>query len=137
GIGLLLTIIGIFTIPKGEHHHEADAAEHHANHDVAHASHPDPWGEHQVNNPAPPPVPEDAGAHKPWYSRIYMNILANSYFFLLISVCALFFVALQYISNAGWATVIKRVPEAIATFLPIASVLLIAVLLIGKNDIYH
>lgn len=137
GIGLILTIIGIFTIPKGEHHAETTSTEEHANHDVAHAEHVDPWGDHQVNNPAPPPTPEDAGAHKTWTARIYTNILANSYFFLIISVCALFFVGIQYIANAGWATVIKRVPEAMATFIPIAAIIMIVVLILGKGEIYH
>lgn len=134
-IGLLLTIIGIFTIPHTEH--SADENSHHENHETAHVDLHDPWGEHQVNNPAPPPTPEDPGLHKPWYARILVNVLTNSYFFLIISVCALFFVGLQYIANAGWATVIKRIPEAMATFIPIAAVIMIIVLIFGKNDIYH
>lgn len=142
-IGLLLSVIGIFAIPKPAHdtHHDGDhattEAAHEASHDVAHVDHVDRWGDHQVNNPAPPPTPEDPGAHKPWYSRIYANLLANSYFFLLISICALFFVGIQYIANAGWATVLKRVPEAIATFMPIAAIIMIVVLILGKNDLYH
>jgi hypothetical protein len=131
GIGLILTIIGIFSIPK--HNDTHGDTENHA----AHAEHFDPWGENQVNNPPPPPTPEDAGAHKPWHVRIYANLLANSYFFLIISVCALFFVAIQYIANAGWAVAIKRVAETIATFLPIAAIIMIVVLILGKNDLYH
>lgn len=129
--GLILTLIGVFTLPRDTHHAHEDHA-HHASHDVY-----DPWGEHQVNNPAPPPTPEDPGLHQPWYSRILVNVMTNSYFFLIISICALFFVALQYIANAGWATLIKRIPEALATFIPIAAILLILILVFGKNSIYH
>lgn len=128
-VGLLLTIIGIFTLP----HHTADHGD-----AAAHAAHEvNPWGDNQVNNPAPPPTPEDAGHGKPWYVRIFAVMLSNSYFFLILSVCALFFVGVQYIANAGWATLIKRVPEAIASFIPIAAVLMIVSLLLGKNDLYH
>jgi hypothetical protein len=128
-VGLLLTIIGIFTLPHHATDHGSEAA--HAAHEV------NPWGDNQVNNPAPPPTPEDAGHGKPWYVRVFAVLLTNSYFFLILSVCALFFVGIQYIANAGWATLIKRVPEAIATFIPIAAVLMIVSLLLGKNDLYH
>ena len=49
----------------------------------------------------------------------WTSLLFNNYFFLGISLFAVFFVALQYVAEAGWATILKRVPEAIMTFLPI------------------
>ena len=48
----------------------------------------------------------------------WTNLLFNNYFFLGISLFAVFFVALQYVAEAGWSIAIKRVPEAIMTFLP-------------------
>ena len=54
-------------------------------------------------------------SHAAWTSLIF-----NNYFFLGISIFAVFFVALQHVAEAGWSTVIKRVPEAIMTFLPYA-----------------
>jgi hypothetical protein len=139
GIGLILSIIGIFTIPR-EHHHADTAHAHHENLQTADAGNHDihdRWGDHQINNPAPPPPTEDAGAHKSWYARIYANLLLNGYFFLLLAVGGLFFVGLQYIANAGWATALKRVPEAMATFLPIAAIVMIIAIILGKNELYH
>ena len=49
----------------------------------------------------------------------WTNLLFNNYFFLGISLFAVFFVALQYVAEAGWSIVLKRVPEAIMTFLAI------------------
>lgn len=143
GLGLLLTIVGFFTMPKENHHahdshHAATEVEKHDN--ATHAAtkhHVDPWGDNQVNNPAPPPQVEDPAAHKPWYSRVYATLLVNSYFFLIISITALFFVGLQYIANAGWSASIKRVPEAMASFLPIAAIVMIVVLILGKDYLYH
>ncbi len=132
GIGLLLTIIGIFSIPH--HDHSAEGDNHH--HASVH-THVDHWGDHQVNNPAPPPTPEDPGLEKPWYSRITANLLVNSYFFLLIGVCSLFFVALQYLANAGWSSAIKRIPEAMSTFIPVAAIVMIVVLVLSKDHLYH
>lgn len=74
---------------------------------------------------------------QPWTARIWTNLMMNSYWFLIISVCALFFVGLQYIANAGWAIAIKRVPEAIATLIPYFLGVLVVVLFFGKNEIYH
>jgi hypothetical protein len=72
----------------------------------------------------------------------WTNLLFNNYFFLGISLFAVFFVALQHVAEAGWSTVIKRVPEAIMTFLPYTSVVMLfivatAVLHFGGNHIYH
>jgi hypothetical protein len=49
----------------------------------------------------------------------------------------MFFVAVQYIANAGWSAAIKRVPEAIYTFVPVAFLVVLAVVFIAKNDLYH
>ena len=51
-------------------------------------------------------------AHAAWTSLVF-----NNYFFLGISIFAVFFVALQHVAEAGWSTVIKRVPEAIICLL--------------------
>jgi len=69
-------------------------------------------------------------------------LLFNTYFFLGISVFAVFFIALQYITEASWSIVVKRIPEAIISFLPSAgSVMLVivitAALHFGGNHVYH
>ena len=76
-------------------------------------------------------------SHSAW-----TNLLFNNYFFLGISLFAVFFVALQYVAEAGWAIVLKRVPEAIMTFLPVTGIIMLfivvtAVLHFGGNHIYH
>ena len=59
------------------------------------------------------------------------------YFFLMISLVSLMWYAIQYVANAGWSVGIKRVPEAIMTFMPVPFVVLMIALFLGKNDIYH
>ncbi|MDB9895335.1 quinol:cytochrome C oxidoreductase [Flavobacteriales bacterium] len=74
-------------------------------------------------------------AHAAWTSLVF-----NNYFFLGISIFAVFFVALQHVAEAGWSTVIKRVPEAIMTFLPYACGIMIFIVvaaLMHWNHIYH
>jgi hypothetical protein len=55
----------------------------------------------------------------------------------MISLTAVMWYAIQYLANAGWSSAIKRVPEAIMTFIPVAFVILLVALFMGKNEIYH
>ena len=74
-------------------------------------------------------------AHAAWTSLLF-----NNYFFLGISIFAVFFVALQHVAEAGWSTVIKRVPEAIMTFLPYTCAVMIFIVvaaILHWNHIYH
>ena len=74
-------------------------------------------------------------SHAAWTSLIF-----NNYFFLGISIFAVFFVALQHVAEAGWSTVVKRVPEAIMTFLPYACAVMIFIVVAAMlhwNHIYH
>ena len=70
----------------------------------------------------------------------WTSLLFNNYFFLGISIFAVFFVALQHVAEAGWSTAIKRVPEAIMTFLPYACAVMIFIVIaaiLHWNHIYH
>lgn len=81
-----------------------------------------------------------AGGHgheKSWTSRLYANLLMNSYYFMLFAVGALFFLAVNYVANAGWATMIKRIPEAMSSFVIFGLVLILATILMAKDEIYH
>jgi len=155
-IGLVLTVIGIFTLPRtdahadehhaanqhpateatahnasGEHHAEATAtavAEHETNYNIHGV-------DLQHNDEVLHPVPVEHA--KPWYTRIYLNLLLNGYFLLLISVCGLFFFALQYIANAGWAIALVRVPQAMSTIIPIGAIIILLVFLLDGQNIYH
>ncbi len=156
-IGLILTFIGVNQIKhEGAESHdtEANAPEHssvatdipvHAvnmqdGHDAhgeeAHATH-DNVPEHASDAHGEEHAAE-AGDHdkSTWVHRLFANLLLNSYYFLLIAVAALFFLAVNYAANAGWATLLKRVIESISSFLPVAVVILTIVIYLGKDYIY-
>ena len=74
-------------------------------------------------------------AHSTW-----TNLLFNNYFFLGISLFAVVFVAIQYVAEAGWSTVFKRVPEAMMAFLPYAGIVMLFIVIAAVmhwNHIYH
>ncbi|MCZ2277896.1 MAG: quinol:cytochrome C oxidoreductase [Bacteroidia bacterium] len=62
-------------------------------------------------------------SHQTW-----SNLLANDIFFLTIALGGLFFLAIQYASEVGWSIGIRRIPEAIAMYLPWGAALTILIL---------
>lgn len=115
GIGLILTIIGIFMAQSGSHHEE-----HHA---LVSAGHE---------------VGAAAEHHGPtWVSRVWANLLLNSYYALIIAVSGTFFIAINYLANAGWAVGLKRIPEAMGMYLPVGFVFVLIATLFGAHDLYH
>ena len=72
--------------------------------------------------------------------RFWANLLVNGFFFFAIGLGALFFLALQYATEAAWGTVLKRVFEAVMSFLPIGAAVLIIVFAAGalhQHHLYH
>ena len=60
--------------------------------------------------------------------RTWANYLLNNYYFLMIALGAAFFVALQYISQAGWSAGFKRVGEAMSGYIPVAAVFFLMII---------
>lgn len=69
--------------------------------------------------------------------RTWGNYLINNYYFISLAIGASFFMALQYITQSGWPSMFKRVPEAISLALPYMSVLLVLFLFFGTHSVYH
>jgi len=71
------------------------------------------------------------------HNRFWGNILINSFFFMGISLAATFFLALQYAAEAGWSTTIKRVIEAVTSFLPYGLGLMFILLVLGFFRVHN
>jgi hypothetical protein len=72
--------------------------------------------------------------------RAWPSLLINNYFFLAIAAFSIFFVALQYVAEAGWATPFKRVAEAISSYFLVAGAVMLFIIVAGImhwNHIYH
>ena len=55
-------------------------------------------------------------------TRVWSNLLVVSYFFLTLALGGATFVALTYISGASWNIAFRRIPEAMATLIPVGGV---------------
>jgi len=68
--------------------------------------------------------------------QTWANYLLNNFYFLALAVGASFFMALQYITQSGWSAGFKRVPEAMAAYIPVAA-LFFLLLYFGIHALYH
>ena len=53
--------------------------------------------------------------------RLWPSFLLNAFFFLSLALGAAVFVSINSVANAGWSTAIRRVPEAMISYLPLGS----------------
>jgi hypothetical protein len=68
--------------------------------------------------------------------RIWANLLVNSYFFVGIGLMGTLWMAIQYVSEAGWSSGFKRVPEAVSQFLLVGGPILLLTLFAGSHNLH-
>ena len=69
-------------------------------------------------------------------TRAWANYLLNNFYFVSLAIGAAFFVCIQYITQSGWSAAFKRIPEAMAAYIPFAAVLFIF-LFFGLHSLYE
>ncbi|MDX1386530.1 MAG: hypothetical protein R3257_02995 [bacterium] len=69
-------------------------------------------------------------------TRAWGNLLINNFYFTTLALAGAFFIAVLYVSNAGWWVNLKRVPEAMTSYLPLGLVLML-LLFFGMHSLYH
>jgi hypothetical protein len=68
--------------------------------------------------------------------RTWANYLLNNYYFVSLAIGAAFFGAIQYITQSGWSAMFKRIPEAMAAYIPIAGVFFL-ILYFGMHNLFE
>ena len=68
--------------------------------------------------------------------RAWANVLLNNYYFLSLALAGIIWVAIQYVSNAGWGTAVRRIPESMTAFLPVGAVFMFP-LYFGMHSLYE
>ncbi len=130
GAGVLLFAIGVY-MAMSVSHEEGGATEHAAtsiSKDLiasldAHAASEEVAAEHHGS--------------APWLKRIYTTLWMNNVFFAGIGLIGIFFIAIQYAAQAGWSAGVKRIPLAMAHWIPIAGVLMLVLWFVVKADVFH
>ncbi|HWY10475.1 MAG TPA: quinol:cytochrome C oxidoreductase [Bacteroidia bacterium] len=70
-------------------------------------------------------------------NRAWSNIFASAFFFTAIALAASFFLGLQYAAEAGWATTIKRVIEAVTMYLPWGLSIMLLLFILCQFQVNH
>lgn len=65
------------------------------------------------------------------YKRVGFSYLVPYVYFLFLSMGALFFLTVQFVSQSGWSVNIQRIMEAVSSYLPYSAVLIIPLLYYG------
>jgi hypothetical protein len=68
--------------------------------------------------------------------RTLAHVLIASYIWLALALAGAVFLALHYVTKAGWSVAIKRVPESMAATLPYAALTFLVVLILVHAPLY-
>ena len=129
--------------------HDSHGGDHDAGHDVVTDSHDGSEGAHDTVKGHDGNHGEDAHGDEEAHLEHVMHQLQNrpwsalyiaSFFFFMIALGTLAFYAIQHAAQAGWSPVLFRVMEGITAYLPIASIIIIILLLLSVfhvNHIFH
>ncbi len=66
--------------------------------------------------------------------RAWSNLFLVAFYFLTIALGGAVFIAMNYVTGAGWSVAFRRVPEAMATLLPYASIAMFVVLALRYQE---
>ena len=71
--------------------------------------------------------------------RTFANLLLMGYYFTCVCAAGAFFLALQMVTQSGWSAGLIRIPQAMASILPIASLILLVICATGlfSHNLYH
>ena len=82
-------------------------------------------------------APDGVSADTYHHTRVWANLLVNSWFFMGIGLLATFFMALQYAAEVAWSVAVKRVYEAVSSYLPVGATIVFLLLLAGQLHMHH
>src|SRR5262245_3475734 len=67
--------------------------------------------------------------------RLWASVLLVGYYFLGLALAGLCFVAIHYATGASWSLALRRVPEALASTMPLG-IVLVAIVFIAWPQLY-
>jgi hypothetical protein len=122
-VGLALLVVGmvlLYVFPEQAHGHGSG----HEGGEHAHTGGNQHEGGHAQDHYSP-------------LTRLWANLWMNNVYFTGIAIIGVFFVAVQYVAQAGWSSAIKRIPESFGYFLPVVAIVNLVVFFAGGHDLFH
>lgn len=128
-VGLVLTLIGAFTASTGGH-----GPVDHGHDGHGHGAVIEQGSIHSVSDT------HGAGSHSNRTvtigTRVWANFLLNNIYFLTLAMGAMFFLAIHSVGKGGWHMAIRRIPEAMTTYMPVAFIGLAVIMFFGMGSLY-
>jgi len=129
-VGLVLLILGIYMAMNSGGHGDEHASATVSSRLLASADQAAAEGAHEA-------AAEEHHGSPIWLKRVYTSLWQNNVFFTGLGIIGLFFVAIQYAAQAGWSAPIKRIPLAMAHWIPISGILMLLLWFVVKADVFH
>jgi hypothetical protein len=75
-------------------------------------------------------------------NRVWTSIFISGFFFFGVGLSGTFFLAVQYAAESGWPTVLKRIFEGVAAYMPVGAISLLVVFAVASAhlmdfNLYH
>jgi len=133
-VGVVLLGLGTYSAGTTGHHSEEGG---HATemHDEKSSGDHDP--EHSENGDHAEVAHDEHAGNPSWLKRIYANLWINNMYFVGLALLGVFFVAIQYVTQAGWSAALIRIPMSFGNWLPIGLLLTLIIFFLGGHDIFH
>ncbi|MEJ7646833.1 MAG: quinol:cytochrome C oxidoreductase [Chryseolinea sp.] len=94
--------------------------------------------QHEPTTAKQEPARTDDHHEKPvWLRRLFATLWMNNIFIAGMGIIGLFFITIQYASQAGWSVGVKRVSLAMGSWIPVAGILTLVLWFITKSDVFH
>lgn len=69
--------------------------------------------------------------------RVWSNLLIDSYYFVGIGLGATFFITSHQLGYGGWHVLVKRIPEAMGSIIPVAGAILVFIGIANWAHLHH
>ncbi len=69
-------------------------------------------------------------------SRTWSNILFSNFYFLTLSIGAMLFYSIQYITGSEWSVILQRIPLSLGSYLPVAALVML-LMYFGLPQVYE
>ncbi|XCI75137.1 MAG: hypothetical protein ABI045_07265 [Flavobacteriales bacterium] len=105
-------------------------------------AHPNRFGEEQTSTGHSKENQEQQAEHAKHllnqaHNRPWSALYTAAFYFTGLSLGVLFFLAIQHVTQAGWAVIVIRVMEGIASFLPYGGIIVLIILILNVLSVVH
>ncbi len=69
-------------------------------------------------------------------TRAWQAYLSGLFYFVSLAVIALFYVAIQFLTKAGWSVLVRRIFESFTAYLPLGGLLTLVLAIFGGTSLY-